>query len=295
MPYQLEKGPYFSVTETVLEDFDQRIDVLVDLRLQRDADAMPTLESDSLDTSRGNIQTEDQRRYHQNRHWYGKTQLASGYWGPQAPFDPVTNPRTGFWHNWYGDAEGIVRETYTRAIEVSLGIPHDTTVTDKSAIVELARRPEHGRFWPIEIFTRCPAPWFEGWVTWQSEGPSNGHVTVHIHTPSHDRSNLLTSPVRPGYTTPEYQDEINFPPPLPSDGKRGMWVVAHLYQELVNPPFAGPVVSGPSEALDGHPDQKAPWKLPRFGAVYHSQGDIVTVRPSEPNGGVLADGRPYIP
>ena len=32
---------------------------------------------------------------------------------------------TGYWRNWYGDAEGIVRETYTRAIEVSLGIPHD--------------------------------------------------------------------------------------------------------------------------------------------------------------------------
>ena len=86
---------------------------------------MKTLDSHSLDTTRGLVRTEDQRKDHQNRHWYGKTYLGPGLWGPQQPFNAVTHPRTGFWHNWYGDAEGIVRETYIRAIEVSLGIPHE--------------------------------------------------------------------------------------------------------------------------------------------------------------------------
>ena len=168
------------------------------------------------------------------------------------------------------------------------------------------------RAWPIEIFTRCPAPWFEGWVTWTDDPPptvartpgapfspdTSGHVTIHLHTPSHDNSNLLQSPVRhAGYNTPEYRDEINFPPPLPSDGMRGMWVISHLHNDLVPVPSPpnGPVIAVPSAVDQERPDQKAKWAVPWFGGVVHSQGDIVVVQPSEPNGGVLANGRPYTP
>ena len=33
MPYQLEKGPYFSVTESLFDDLDLRIDTLIGLRM----------------------------------------------------------------------------------------------------------------------------------------------------------------------------------------------------------------------------------------------------------------------
>jgi hypothetical protein len=290
MPYQLEKGPYFSVTESMLDPIDMRIQVLIGIRQHTDPDAMPTLESDSLNTNVGSVKTHDQRIEHENHEWYGKHKGPDGRWYAQPPFDANHPVRTGYWHNWYGDAEGIIRETYARAIEVSLGIPHDPTMLDHVWIDTNKKRT-----WPIEIFTRCPAPWFEGWVTWRGNSPTNGHVTIHVHTPSHDNSLLLTSPLRPGYSTPEYLDEIDpvpLPadrdpkPPLPYSGEHGMWVVAHENQELVpTTPAPGPI----TVTTDGK------WTVPWFGGMVHSNGKIVVVRPSEPNGGVLADGRPYLP
>ena len=184
---------------------------------------------------------------------------------------------TGFWHNWYGDAEGIVRETFARAIEVSLGIPHDKDMTDPGWI-----RQNRKRTWPIEIFTRCPAPWFEGWVTWRGNSPAHGHVTVHIHTPSHENSVLLTSPLGPGYTIPEYRDEIEpvlpLPPgvdpkpKLPYGGEHGMWVIAHTEQKLVPLPSSVPVVlNGPVVAGNG-PVVAGPSTT---GAPTHVDGAVV--------------------
>jgi hypothetical protein len=290
MPYQLEKGPYFSVTESLLEDLEARIQVLIGIRTHVDPDDMPTLESDSLNTTVGNVRTHVDRVEHQNLEWYGKTRQPHGGWHAQPPFNPANPKPTGFWHNWYGDAEGIVRETYARAIEVSLGIPHDPTMTDAAWINRTKKRT-----WPIEIFTRCPAPWFEGWVTWRGKSRAHGHVTIHLHTPSHELSVLLTSPLRPGYTVPEYRDEIDpnpLPPnvdpkpPLPYGAEHGMWVIAHTQQEVVPLPSNGPVVSGNTQTT---------WTVPSFGGMVWSHGALVAVQPSEPNGGVLPDGRPYVP
>jgi hypothetical protein len=294
MPYQLEKGPYFSVTESVFDDLDGRIHALIGLRNHVNPDDMPTLESSSLNTAVGNVRTHDQRLKHQNHEWYGKQPLPNNRWADQPKFDEQYPKPTGFWHNWYGDAEGIVRETFVRAIEVSLGIPHDPKMIDPVWIDQNKKRT-----WPIEIFTRCPAPWFEGWVTWRGKSPAHGHVTVHLHTPSHENSLLLKSPVRePGYHTPEYRDEEDpVPPPsppedpkppLPSGGEHGMWVISHKFQDLVKMPFIGPLTTQTSPT-------GAPWAVPWFGGMVWSHDKIVVVRPSEPNGGVLPDGRPYLP
>ena len=308
MPYQLEKGPYFSVTESLLDDLELRIDTLIGLRRKIDPDDMNTLESTTLDTAAGNVNTYQERLKHQNHEWYGRQPIANNRWADQPKFDENYPKPTGFWHNWYGDAEGIVRETFARAIEVSLGIPHDEDMTDAGWI-----RQNRKRTWPIEIFTRCPAPWFEGWVTWRGTSPAHGHVTVHIHTPSHENSVLLTSPLRPGYTIPEYRDEIEpvlpLPPgvdpkpKLPYGGEHGMWVIAHTEQKLVPLPSSvpvvinGPVVAGNGPVVAGPSTTGAPptWTVPWFGGMVWSRGDIVAVQPSEPNGGVLPDGRPYIP
>ena len=59
-----------------------------------------------------------------------------------------------------------------------------------------------------------------------------------------------------------------------------MWVVAHSSRRWY--PETGPVVSGATQQS---------WTVPWFGGMVHSSG-AMTVQPSEPNGGVLPDGRP---
>jgi len=277
MPYQLEKGPYFSVTESMLNlgsTPEQRLAVLKLMVARTPADDLPSLESTSLDAGPQGMSTADRRRDHMNEHWFGKTfNQRSGRWEDQPAFN-TGNPRsTGYWHQWYGNAEAIVGETFIRAVEVSLGLDHITPTTDLDTLVPT-------RFWPIEVFWRCPAPWMEGWVTWRRETDGTGHVTVHLHTPGHRGSVLLLSPVRsaPDNARPDYLDN-----PTRSDMARGMWVIAHLEQKQ-HPFYA---VTNPSP-----PGQ---WRLPTFGPFVESRGPIVTVQPNEPDGGVLANGRPYTP
>jgi hypothetical protein len=151
-------------------------------------------------------------------------------------------------------------------------VPPDTDVT------QLHPR----RCWPIEVFWRCPAPWLEAWVTWRRDDADSGHVTVHLHTPGHHESALLLSPIRnaPSSGYPDYKLQ-----PVHCGGDRGMWVIAHTHQETI----AHYEVMNPSPPAEGR------WVLPTFGPLYHSYGDIITVQPNEPDGGVLASGRPYTP
>jgi hypothetical protein len=247
------------------------------------------------------------RYVHMNQHWFGRTQAKAGDpWVKQAPFDPKKPTTTGYWRQWYGNSEGIVAETFIRAVEISLGIEHvDPVKTPLESLVPT-------RCWPIEVFWRCPAPWFEGWVTWRREPkqPARpkgtgfgdrvvqfverlvgsraagnddhdcGHVTIHLHTPSHVGSVLLLSPRRPSPSNqiPDYKDD-----PVKSDMNRGMWVIAHERQVQHN--YYG--VTEPSPVGD--------FQLPMFGPLVESVGNIIVVQPNEPDGGVLANGRPYTP
>ncbi|MBV8950424.1 MAG: hypothetical protein JOZ99_06085 [Actinobacteria bacterium] len=278
MPYQLEKGPYFSVTEAVLDccHGTDRLELLALLTgtTRTPLDDMPTLDSTSLDGGPRGQDNADGRRRHQNEEWYGMSRDKSGGWVGQPPFDPNNPQSTGYWHNWYGDAEEIVRQTFIRAIEVSLGIPHTAAGTDVSKLTVR-------HCWPIEVFWRCPAPWFEGWVTWRKEIDGSGRVTVHLHTPSHEYGALLMSPIRqpPASTRPMY--ELN---PQTSDGARGMWVIAQE-QQVKHRTWRNANAPGRS----GH------WYFPRFGAMIESRGAVVTVQTSEADGGVLPTGRPYQP
>ena len=91
---------------------------------------------------------------------------------------------------------------------------------------------------------------------------------------------LLLSPRRPApfNQIPDYKDD-----PVKSDMNRGMWVIAHEHQ--VQHDFYG--VTEPSPPGD--------FQLPMFGPFVESVGPIVAVQPNEPDGGVLANGRPYTP
>jgi hypothetical protein len=295
MPYQLEKGPTFSVSESMLDcggDPQKRLMLLGLMLGGTDPNQLPTLESGSLDSGPWN---KDQRQFHMNTDWFGRQRTPGGGWAHQDPFDPSAPNRTGYWRQWHGDAQRIVAETFKRAIEVSLGLDDVPDGTDVSTLTPT-------RCWPIEIFWRCPAPWFEGWVTWRRETTlprgdgivararrlltsfltgsrdPGGHVTVHLHTPSHCNSVLLLSPRRTGPPTliPDYKDN-----PVRCDMDRGMWVIAHEQQV----PHNNYAVTEPTPP--------GTFPLPTFGPFVESTGDVVTVQPNEPDGGVLANGRAY--
>jgi hypothetical protein len=302
MPYQLEKGPYFSVTESMLSfggDCAARLELLKLMIKGTDPNDLPSLRSTSLDKPSRPMNDAMARFDHMNEHWFGRTRAKpTDPWVPQEPFD-LKNPKTtGYWRQWYGDAEQIVAQTFIRAVEVSLGIDHVMPGADLSVLA-----PK--RCWPIEVFWRCPAPWLEGWVTWRREtGPANGngvtgrikqflngltgsgsegHVTVHLHTPSHKGSVLLLSPRRTG---PPTKIADYHPDPVSSAAARGMWVIAHELQKQHN--FYA--VTKPSP-----PSQPGGFPLPTFGPLVESTGAVITVQPNEPDGGVLHDGRPYKP
>ena len=168
MPYHLEKGPVLSVLEDVLRGPTAQVENI--LTRLRDP-SVPLAEVGGLDSTTLNAPpypTTGDRVAHIEKDWFGYVVGTQ----QQAPFNPLTNPTTGFWENYWGDVAGIVRETLTRAVEVALGLDHDA-------------EPPGTRHWPIELFWKCPNPWFEGWVTWRHEPsqPASGQVTVILATP----------------------------------------------------------------------------------------------------------------
>jgi hypothetical protein len=165
---------------------------------------------------------------HANRHWFGLPLIgadptSSNSWGDHVDVDP-NDPRTvGFWRDWGGNAEAVLRLTFIRAIEVSLGLDHPTdangdpiepTVVPNSADGAIATlysghvgpngpfapalpvvaaqpassvSPYFARNWPIEFFWICGVPDFQGSVTWRrgrQPGPADGgRVIVTVLTP----------------------------------------------------------------------------------------------------------------
>ncbi len=193
-------------------------------------------------------------------------------------------PATGFWHQYFGDVEGIVRETLIRALEVSLGLDHGQELPADGPVRRL----------PIELFWKCPQSWFEGWVTWRydrSEG--TGQVTVLFTTPGSGKPILEAALEGEGAFEPRTSTTPKTGPgpagPAPSDptinadqAAKGMWVVTHR-QNLQLPvlPSAGGLPSGQ-------------WLVPPFGPAYVGVGPVVCVQPSEPDGGAAALGRIYV-
>ena len=266
MPYSLEKGPYLSVIEDYVNgDRGRALETLATLRNGGAIDEIDAFDSQPLDA--GPYST-SQLRDHFKRDWLGYKQDGQGNWQPPAPFDNVASPTTGFWQAWHGDCEGVLRLTLIRALEVSLGIPH----TQAPA----ANPTQH---WPIELFWRCPVPWFEGWVTWRANGSGpGGQVTVLLTTPSHGHP-LKNSPLRSKTPPdPDYQEN-----PPAAVGPQGSWVVSQGYHR---PRVT--VVSLPATA-------EIPWTFPTLALAYKSEGPPVTVSPAEWEGGVLNPPTPWVP
>ena len=266
MPYFFETGPTFEVLEDFANSSTNRlVDALIRLKAGESLPDIGALDSKTLDRP-GDTKTT--RIAHVNQDWFGKTQDKAGKWVAQAKFDPKAAVTTGYWRAWYGDAEGIVRMTLIRAAEVALGLRPDQPI-------ERATVPP--RHWPITFIWKCSQSWFEGWVAWQSRPGSGGHVTVIFATPANGHP-VLTSPLAPPQRSlPEYVE-----PPSSTVGERGQWVITHASHVA-------------HHDITSRPTESGRWVYPNFGRVYEGTGDIVTVAPSEADGGVLSSGRSYVP
>jgi hypothetical protein len=193
-------------------------------------------------------------------------------------------PATGFWFQYYGDVEGIVRETLVRTIEVALGVDHDEEL------------PADGptRALPIELFWKCPQRWFEGWVTWRwDERHGTGQVTAVLATPGSGKPVLENPGMGEGaleatttHATPPPEMPWSAPPSDPArnpqQSAKGMWVITHAEHAQL-PTRAADVGTGSGD-----------WRVPAFGPTYVGLGPIVCVQPSEADGGVRPFGRSFV-
>jgi hypothetical protein len=187
--------------------------------------------------------------------------------GPDHEEPRRTWPTTGWWRQYYGNVEEIVRVTLANAIAISLGLPQpDAKPT----------RRLH-----LEIFWKCGQPWFEGWLTWTvpQKAPTSGQMTLIFATPGIGR-NVLTEAASGGNVQPSPYRVL----PEPADrgtedrnrlaASRGMMVVTHQLNLLLPPvPSTLPTTSGS-------------WIIPAIGPSYAGVGDVVPVEPSFENGGV---------
>jgi hypothetical protein len=275
MPYQLEKGPIWSVVESALAQGPSEAYAL--LELLRDtkhaiADG-PIVKSTTLDLvdKQGKVVSDAKiRGDHLNKDWFGMVEDGSGAWQkqPDTAWDPQTNPSTGFWINYWGDVEELVRETFVRAIEVSLGLDHEQTHP---------RRARYKRHWPVSVFLKCPTPWFEGWVTWRTwgTGAQDGQVLLEFLVPGNYGSQVLKLPAKGRNQAPSH---IN---PKQCSGDNGMWLITHEEHERLD----GIVTTDPGTAGDVH--------APSPGSILKDRGRVMVIEPAEADGGVAPSGRAY--
>jgi hypothetical protein len=272
MPYVVEVGAVLSALTDYFKEEKHLQDTLIELR--DDTKKLPDLLA-SVGATPEMVQ-------HFAADWLGY--LSTTPMTQQAAFDPKNPKSTGWWTTWYGDAEGILRETMVRAIEVALGIPHD------------GDPQENTQCWRMTFMWTCAAPMLQGWVYWwdfdynangsssgTGSGNGSGHgdagmVNVIFSTPGNGH---------PLYATP-YRSATDDPPdydvnPTASQGDEyGLWVIGEDQMEVRQPEsttFMGL----------GHGVIPDPW--PNF---FHTSGGAVTVSPAEVDGGVKHAGDPFV-
>lgn len=263
MPYHLEKGPYWSLGEAVMNS--SKAERYRILEMQRQGLPLTDLAGPGYALTSTSLYDAQQAPSPQAIAQHGED-FMGGEYTTGKKWSKASGPgddKVGF-RNYHGDIEGILRITFIRAIEVSLGLKRDETLAEQP--------PARARFWPIEYVWKCPTAWVEGWVTWQRAPEGSGHVTVHLLTPSHD-SPVLTKPEAGRNAVKE---------PKECDVANGMWVVTHRHNKMT---------------MENRIDYSefGNWNMPTFGPVYTGTGPIVTVAPSEADGGVLPWGRSYVP
>jgi hypothetical protein len=259
MPYNLEQGPYLAMLEDLINRDPQRC-----LRSLRDPEKPLTdiLRHPAINIQGGPYQTTAQLADHIDTDWFGIK--------PDSP-EPTGTSR--YWSYWRGDAQGIVRETILRAVEVALGLDHD----------EPLGAGEPRQRWHISLLTACGIRWFEGWISWRrvSNAAEGGHVVIFLLTPTHGKpaEPTLLRPTSSAPGTPGAPYQVN---PVRAEGDQGLWAVGALLEQRHDPEPASARWVSPGT-----------FPRPQLGPTYEGRGEVVVVAPSETQGGVLPDGRPY--
>jgi hypothetical protein len=293
MPYHLEKGATLRLLELHVNkprsDMRAMLDVLRASVGKPDwlADAVPTLWQDPRFNNPQSVNGATARDDIIEK-WLGYKRKRNGGW------QKIGGPTTGYWIAYHGDVSEIMRKALAWALELSLGLPPD------------GKGPGRDRPWPIELFWKCPAPWFESWVVTRpvnAKGSAHrGLISVVFMTPSHRLSNVAESPLAdnptstvPGAThpVPSWQDDYEqlgaaFPDPnmarprvAAQDRKWATWVVTHENHKTVG---SVDVTTDTTTFADF-----AEWGIPQL-SIYKGVGKTVIVSPSMAAGGVKEDG-----
>ncbi|HEX5616083.1 MAG TPA: hypothetical protein VFZ83_13095 [Acidimicrobiia bacterium] len=220
MPYHFEKGPTWQVFDTFFSGADRikaKLFVLESLwtepRFTGFVDSFAKLPANlPLPTAPygSGIITLADLIEHANAHWFGLPTKIGG--NPASSdgydeYDPTSSTATGFWKNWRGDAERVVRMAFIRAIEVSLGLrhpagaydpltppaqppippptsgdaithlyadhedpsgsPYAPTLDDAASQTSAQLATRFARNWPIEFWWLCGPRYFQASVTWR--------------------------------------------------------------------------------------------------------------------------------
>jgi hypothetical protein len=262
MPYHMEKGAILSIFEDFLNEVN----------------SSPLTAVLTLNALRNPGRTLHGSRLFDDLTLIGNPPSTGGTWSQHFLDDWLgssqspNQPWTGYWIGYRGDVDAIVRLTFRRAMEAALGVDHDAA--------EVPDPPP--RHWPIQILWHCGQPWFEGWVAWNERPPDGGEVTVVFATPGHIggvvRRRITAPPARRGR---DYEED---PPRLTApDGavrSRGLVVVSHRDHAR----------EAPSEVFQR--SSQGAWTVPSI-VTHVGEGDVMTVAPSEAEGGVRAGGRQY--
>jgi hypothetical protein len=302
MPYMLEKGSTLRLMERRINDLDRpaRLAYLQTVRASEAADDLkwfidgpPGLWADpafqhKVVPAADRPWTGDKERAWLVRNWFGYQQVGGQWTKMPVGANP---PTTGWWIAYAGNVDQILRRAVRWALELSLGLDHT------------GNAPTHDPPWPIELFWKCLAPWFEAWVVHRpTHGPGTGLVSLILITPTHVGANVAESPlatsalpVRAGgvkvpTTGRDYQvvrtdglpefahaEVAGIPPPGRAYAN---WVVTHKDQ----------VRSGEVTITDTARDRDlADWGIAQLGC-YQGKGPVVVVSPSLAAGGVRHDG-----
>jgi hypothetical protein len=200
---------------------------------------------------------------------------------------------TGYWVDYQGDVEPVLREGLIRAIEVSLGLAHGADPASAT------------RSWPVQVHWKCPNPYFEVWVSWRRHdaAAAGGQVDMLIATPP-DKANRLTT--RPQFPPDPPAGVPAEPTPLvaPTDASapQGMWLVAHALHRLDVADERVEVPSGQRLRFETNETRTSPfpglpaevWLIPTPSTLWVDEGPVVVVEPPSYAGG--ADpGRSNVP
>jgi hypothetical protein len=139
---------------------------------------------------------------------------------------------TAQWRDWSGNAEGIVRETVIRAIEISLGVDHlpwTGARVDPLGEYGLSYHTPAFQNWPIEFWCASPVPMLQGSLSW-SELNGEGRVVVTWLLPAAQGQEILSD-------FREASNDFRKNPNATSRDRFGSWIVG---QELtVGQPRSG--------------------------------------------------------